>query len=83
MSLSVFSFLAQNSMITNGRIEANISEISSKTMNLFKSNAPFSKESAKHIIRNSGIVIIGGFVIVDIALAIFTLSMLLCMVHLN
>ena len=77
MSLSVLSFFAQNTIIAIGSIEANTIEIDSKRMNLAKLNWPFSNDNTIDIIRNSGMHMIGGFVNVDIALAIFNLSIIL------
>ena len=73
ISESVPSLLAQNSIIAIGRSEAKISEITSKTMNLLKSNPLLLNDSTEQMIKNSGIVIIGGFVIVDIVFAILNL----------
>ena len=58
-------------------IEANTIEIDSKRMNLAKLNWPFTNDNTIDIIRNSGMHMIGGFVNVDIALAIFNLSIIL------
>ena len=73
MSLSVPSLLAQKSMIAMGRAEANTSETASITMNLETSNPSGVNESVRHIIKNSGMHIIGGFVNVEILLAILNL----------
>lgn len=73
MSLSVFSFFAQNSMIAIGNIEANISETTSRTMNFPKSNPSAVNDNVRHIIRNRGMQIIGGFVNAEIFFAIFSL----------
>lgn len=77
MSESVFSFLAQNTIIAIGNIDANTNEINSKTINLFMSNVPFSKDKIKQIIKNNGIQMIGGLVNVEIVLAIFNLFIIL------
>ena len=71
MSLSVPSFFAQKSMIAIGRMEAKISEMISMTMNLLKSNPSGVNDSVRHIIKNNGMHIIGGFVNVEIVFAIF------------
>ena len=73
MSLSVPSFLAQKRMIAIGRSEANISEITSRTMNFEMSNPPAVNDSVKQIIKNSGMHMIGGLVNVEIRSAIFNL----------
>lgn len=73
MSLSVLSFLAQNRIIAIGNIEAKTSETSSSDMNLLKLKAPFSNDKTMQIIKNNGIVIIGGFVTVEIIFANFIL----------
>ena len=77
MSLSVPSFFAQYNMIAIGRTDAKTSEISSRAMNLDKLKTPSSNDSTIHIIKNNGMVIIGGFVKVDILSAIFNLFMLI------
>lgn len=56
-------------------MDANTSETTSRTMNFVKSNPFVSNDRTAQIIKNSGIVIIGGLVTVDIASAIFSLSM--------
>ena len=73
MSLSVPSFLAQYNMMAIGKSDANISEITSRTMNLDKSNPSGVNDNVRQIIANNGMVIIGGFVIVEILSAIFSL----------
>ena len=73
MSLSVPSFFAQNNIIAMGSIDAKINETSSRTMNLFKLNSPPLNDSIKQMIKNNGMHIIGGLVIVDIVFAIFSL----------
>ena len=60
-------------MIAIGRIDAKINEINSRTMNLLKLNIPFSNDKTRQIMKNNGMQIIGGFVIVEIVLAIFNL----------
>lgn len=66
MSLSVPNLRAQYKMIAMGNIDAKTSDINSKTRNLEKSKTPFLKDNIIHIIKNNGIQIIGGLVIVEI-----------------
>lgn len=73
MSLSVPMRFAHKRMIAKGRAEVNINDISSRTANFDMLNVPFSNDKTVHIIRNSGMHIIGGFVTADIALATFCL----------
>lgn len=73
MSLSLPSLVAQNKMIAIGKSEAKIKDITSKTMNLDKSNPLLVKDKVREIIKNNGMQIIGGFVSVEIILAIFNL----------
>lgn len=65
MSLSLFVFLAQDNMIALGKIDAKIIDINSKTGNSHR----LLIDNVKQIIKNNGIHIIGGFVIVEIVLA--------------
>ena len=65
ISLSVFNFLAQKTMIAIGRTDAKTSEINSNPMNLDKLNVPFSNDKIRQIIKNRGMHMIGGLVIVD------------------
>ena len=74
MSLSVFSFFAQKRMIAIGKMDANTNEMTSKTMNLPKSNPLGVNDNAAQIIRNSGMQMIGGLVNVEIVLATFSFS---------
>lgn len=74
MSLSVPSFFAQYRMIAIGSIDVNISDIIS---NVRKSVKLCLNVNVKQIIRNNGMHIIGGLVIVEIFFAIFTLFMYL------
>ena len=73
MSLSVLSLFTQNSMIAIGNMEANTSEMASRTMNLPKSNPFGVNDNAAQIMINKGMQIIGGFVSVEIVLAVLTL----------
>lgn len=73
MSLSLPSLVVQNKMIAIGKSEAKIKDITSKTMNLDKSNPLLVKDKVREIIKNNGMQIIGGFVSVEIILAIFNL----------
>ncbi|WP_305512797.1 MULTISPECIES: hypothetical protein [unclassified Methanobrevibacter] len=66
MSLSLPSLVAQNKMIAIGKSEAKIKDITSKTMNLDKSNPLLVKDKVREIIKNNGMQIIGGFVSVEI-----------------
>ena len=77
MSLSVLSFLAQKRMIAIGNMEAKISEITSRTMNFPESNPFGPNDNVRQIMKNKGMQIIGGFVIVEILLAIFNLFILI------
>ena len=83
MSLSVLSFLAQYTMIAIGKTEAKTRDMISRTMNLPKLNAPFSKDNTRHIIKNRGMHIIGGFVNVEIVFAIFNLFIRIFILLLN
>ena len=65
MSLSLPLFLAQNNMIAIGKIDAKTREINSKSGNSHK----LLIDNVKHIIKNNGIDIMGGFVKVEIFLA--------------
>ena len=56
-----------------GSMDAKISETISRTMNLLKSNLPCVNDSERQIIKNNGMHIIGGLVIVDIVFAVFNL----------
>ena len=69
MSVSVPRRFAQNNIITIGRIDAKIKDITSSTI-----NSPIFSLIHKHIIKNKGIQIIGGLVSVEIILAILNLS---------
>ena len=73
----ILAFLTYFNMIAMGRTDAKTSEISSRAMNLDKLKTPSSNDSTIHIIKNNGMVIIGGFVKVDILSAIFNLFMLI------
>jgi len=53
-------------MIAIGKSEAKIKDITSKTMNLDKSNPLLVKDKVREIIKNNGMQIIGGFVSVEI-----------------
>jgi hypothetical protein len=52
-----------------GSIDAKISETISKTMNSLKSNLPALNDNVRQMIKNNGMQIIGGLVIVDIVFA--------------
>jgi hypothetical protein len=75
MSLSVFSFLAQKRMIAIGSREAKTNETTSRTMNFEKSNPSGVNDNVRQIMKNSGMHMIGGLVIVEILSAIFNLFM--------
>ena len=62
-------------MIAIGRIEVKTREMASRTMNLSKLKIPPSYERIAQIIKNKGIVIIGGWVNVETAFAKLVLSM--------
>lgn len=66
MFLSLPSLVVQNKMIAIGKSEAKIKDITSKTMNLDKSNPLLVKDKVREIIKNNGMQIIGGFVSVEI-----------------
>ena len=66
-------------MIARGRADAKTIEIASKTTNLEMSKMPFSNDNIIQIIKNNGIVIIGGLVNVEICFAIFNFSIRLFM----
>ena len=78
MSLSVFNFFAQYRVIAIGKTDAKISEISSIIRNWVQSNLnPLVNGVPSHariiqIIVNNGIVIIGGFVKIEIVSAILS-----------
>ncbi len=78
MSLSVFNFLAQCIMIAIGNTDVKISEISSITIKWLQSNLKLLVKGVPllanmvQIIKNSGIVIIGGFVKMEIVSAILS-----------
>ena len=80
MSLSVLSFLAQNRMIAMGSMDANTNETASKTRNLAQSNPSLPNDNVRHIIKNNGMQMIGGFVTVEIDLATFNFSMFYIMI---
>ena len=78
MSLSVSNFLAQCMMIAIGNMDVKISEISSITINwlqlklkLLVKGVPLLAKMIQ-IIKNSGIVIMGGFVKMEIVSAILS-----------
>ena len=77
MSWSLPVFLAQDRIIAIGKIEANMSDISSIIGNCHGSLT----ESAIQIIKNSGIETIGGFVNADIVFA--SLNLLFISIILN
>jgi hypothetical protein len=73
MSLSVPSLFAQKRIMAIGRTDAKTRDMTSRTMNLDKSNPPGVNDNVAHIIKKSGMQIIGGLVSVEIVLAIFSL----------
>ena len=78
MSLSVSNFFAQCNMIAIGRTDAKISDISSIMINWFQLklkllvNGVPLLDTIIQIIRNNGMVIIGGFVNIEIVSAILS-----------
>ena len=66
-----------------GSIEAKTIEINSSMINADRLNVPFSKDSIIHIIKNRGMHIIGGLVIVEIVSAIFCFSIKIIIMRLN
>lgn len=75
MSMSPPFFLAQYKIMIKGIIDVKTSRINSTVMNFDRLNTPFSNDIIYEIIKNNGMQIIGGCVIVEIALAILILSM--------